>query len=92
MASTAARLQRVRRVAPAAKLTHVAEANPDLVRSDDGLRRCGWRTSAPEYLAYHDDEWGRPVTDDVRMYEKICLEGFSVGLSWQSPRNPDMAA
>jgi len=38
--------------------------------------------SAPEYVAYHDDEWGRPVTDDVRMYEKICLEGFQSGLSW----------
>jgi len=38
--------------------------------------------SASEYVAYHDDEWGRPVTDDVRVYEKICLEGFQSGLSW----------
>ena len=38
--------------------------------------------SVPEYLAYHDDEWGRPVTDDVRIYEKLCLEGFQSGLSW----------
>jgi DNA-3-methyladenine glycosylase I len=38
--------------------------------------------SAPEYIAYHDVEWGRPVTDDVRLYEKLCLEGFQSGLSW----------
>jgi DNA-3-methyladenine glycosylase I len=60
----------------------VAPANPDVVRGDDGLKRCRWSTSAPEYVAYHDDEWGRPVTDDVRVYEKICLEGFQSGLSW----------
>src|SRR5437762_5866308 len=53
-----------------------------LVRGEDGARRCGWCASAPEYLAYHDDEWGRPVVDDVRLYEKICLEGFQAGLSW----------
>jgi DNA-3-methyladenine glycosylase I len=53
-----------------------------LVRGDDGLRRCAWCVSAPDYVAYHDDEWGRPVTDDVRLYEKICLEGFQSGLSW----------
>jgi DNA-3-methyladenine glycosylase I len=53
-----------------------------VVRGDDGRRRCGWCTSAPEYVGYHDDEWGRPVTDDVRIYEKICLEGFQSGLSW----------
>ena len=53
-----------------------------VVRGDDGRRRCGWSTSAPEYIAYHDEEWGRPVTDDVRVYEKICLEGFQSGLSW----------
>jgi DNA-3-methyladenine glycosylase I len=52
------------------------------VRGDDGLRRCGWSVAAPDYAAYHDDEWGRPVTDDVRLYEKICLEGFQSGLSW----------
>ena len=53
-----------------------------VVRGEDGLRRCGWCTSAPDYAAYHDHEWGRPVTDDVRLYEKICLEGFQSGLSW----------
>ena len=53
-----------------------------VVRGHDGRRRCGWCTSAPDYVAYHDGEWGRPVTDDVRLYEKICLEGFQSGLSW----------
>jgi DNA-3-methyladenine glycosylase I len=53
-----------------------------VVRGDDGRKRCGWCMSAPEYVAYHDDEWGRPVIDDVRVYEKICLEGFQSGLSW----------
>src|SRR5688500_1324313 len=44
--------------------------------------RCPWGESPPEYRAYHDDEWGRPVVDDVRLYEKLCLEGFQSGLSW----------
>src|SRR5687767_2691866 len=48
----------------------------------DGATRCGWCLSAPDYVAYHDDEWGRPVTEDNRIYEKICLEGFQSGLSW----------
>jgi DNA-3-methyladenine glycosylase I len=52
------------------------------VRGEDGLRRCGWSVSAPDYVAYHDDEWARPVVDDVRLFEKICLEGFQAGLSW----------
>jgi DNA-3-methyladenine glycosylase I len=53
-----------------------------LVRGDDGVVRCAWGDSAPEYRAYHDTEWGRPVTDDVRLFEKLCLEGFQSGLSW----------
>jgi DNA-3-methyladenine glycosylase I len=53
-----------------------------VVRGTDGRRRCGWCVSAPDNVAYHDDEWGRPVTDDVRLYEKLCLEGFQSGLSW----------
>src|SRR6476620_1522281 len=53
-----------------------------VVRGGDGLRRCWWSTSTPDYEAYHDDEWGRPVVDDVRLYEKLCLEGFQSGLSW----------
>jgi DNA-3-methyladenine glycosylase I len=54
----------------------------DVVRDADGVRRCSWGTAPPEYAAYHDDEWGRPVTDDARLYEKLCLEGFQAGLSW----------
>jgi DNA-3-methyladenine glycosylase I len=53
-----------------------------LVKGDDGLRRCAWGAAPPDYRAYHDDEWGRPVGDDVRLYEKLCLEGFQSGLSW----------
>ena len=52
------------------------------VRGPDGLRRCGWSLSTTDYVAYHDDEWGRPVVDDTRLYEKLCLEGFQSGLSW----------
>ena len=55
---------------------------PDLVRGEDGVRRCVWGASTPDYAVYHDDEWGRPVVDDTRIYEKVCLEGFQSGLSW----------
>jgi DNA-3-methyladenine glycosylase I len=55
----------------------------------DGLRvdaqgraRCWWPGDVADYVAYHDDEWGRPVTDDRRLLEKLCLEGFQSGLSW----------
>ena len=48
----------------------------------DGTVRCWWATSDPMYVAYHDDEWGRPVADDVRLFEKLALEGFQSGLSW----------
>jgi DNA-3-methyladenine glycosylase I len=57
-------------------------AQVGVVRGDDGRRRCGWCVAAPDYAAYHDAEWGRPVADDIRLYEKICLEGFQSGLSW----------
>lgn len=53
-----------------------------LVRGEDGKARCFWGASTPDYAAYHDREWGRPVTDDNRLFEKICLEGFQSGLSW----------
>jgi len=53
-----------------------------LVRHDDGVSRCWWAGSDPLYLHYHDQEWGRPVTDDSRLFEKICLEGFQAGLIW----------
>src|SRR5215212_356925 len=48
----------------------------------DGRPRCGWGLSAPEYVDYHDREWGFPVRDDRRLFEKLCLEGFQAGLSW----------
>ena len=44
--------------------------------------RCWWAGSAPDYAAYHDDEWGRPVRDDRALYERLCLEAFQSGLSW----------
>ena len=54
-----------------------------LVEGDDGVARCWWGGGAdPAYRAYHDDEWGTPVTDDVRLFEKLTLEGFQAGLSW----------
>ena len=51
-----------------------------LVRGDDGVVRCAWGDSTPDYRVYHDEEWGRPVGDDVRLFEKLCLEGFQSGL------------
>lgn len=53
-----------------------------LIEGPDGKLRCFWHGNLPDYLAYHDHEWGRPVTDDNRLFEKICLEGFQSGLSW----------
>jgi DNA-3-methyladenine glycosylase I len=49
---------------------------------NDGLQRCWWCGRSPAYAAYHDQEWGWPVHDDARLFEKICLEGFQSGLSW----------
>lgn len=51
---------------------------------DDGKTRCRWCASAPEFLAYHDTEWGFPVKDDYRLFEKLCLESFQSGLSWRT--------
>jgi DNA-3-methyladenine glycosylase I len=48
----------------------------------DGLARCPWALSAPEYLAYHDNEWGRPLHGDDRLFERLTLEAFQSGLSW----------
>jgi DNA-3-methyladenine glycosylase I len=53
-----------------------------LQRGDDGVVRCSWAGSDPLYRRYHDDEWGFPVADDRRLFEKLCLEGFQSGLSW----------
>jgi DNA-3-methyladenine glycosylase I len=53
-----------------------------IIIGEDGLSRCFWHGGLDDYRRYHDEEWGRPVTDDVRLFEKICLEGFQSGLSW----------
>jgi len=52
------------------------------ILGEDGLARCPWGVSTPDYVAYHDDEWGRPVRDDRGLYERLCLEAFQSGLSW----------
>ena len=52
------------------------------VTGPDGQPRCPWGLSAPEYIAYHDGEWGRPVRDDRGVFERLCLEAFQSGLSW----------
>ncbi|MDH4345401.1 MAG: DNA-3-methyladenine glycosylase I [Thermoleophilia bacterium] len=49
---------------------------------EDGVARCFWGASSDDYARYHDDEWGFPVADDTRLFEKLCLEGFQSGLSW----------
>jgi DNA-3-methyladenine glycosylase I len=54
------------------------------VSGPDGRPRCGWFAAAPEFLGYHDAEWGFPVGDDHRLFEKLCLEGFQSGLSWRT--------
>jgi len=53
-----------------------------LAAGPDGKLRCFWGVSAPDYVDYHDREWGFPVKDDRRLFEKLCLEGFQAGLSW----------
>jgi DNA-3-methyladenine glycosylase I len=53
-----------------------------VVVGEDGVARCWWADSAPDYRAYHDTEWGFPVADDIRLFEKLSLEGFQAGLSW----------
>ena len=50
----------------------------------DGKRRCHWCSATPEYVAYHDEDWGLPVDDDRRLFEKLSLEGFQSGLSWRT--------
>ena len=53
-----------------------------LFADEDGACRCSWCQATPAYRAYHDSEWGFPVADDRRLFEKVCLEGFQSGLSW----------
>ena len=55
-----------------------------LFTGEDGRARCGWCAATPGYVQYHDHEWGFPVTDDIRLFEKLCLEGFQSGLSWRT--------
>ena len=52
--------------------------------SSDNKKRCKWCEAAPDFLKYHDEEWGFPVDDDFRLFEKLCLEGFQSGLSWRT--------
>ena len=54
------------------------------IQGPDGKMRCQWCGAAPEFLNYHDTEWGFPVSDDHRLFEKLCLEGFQSGLSWRT--------
>ncbi|MBO6540694.1 MAG: DNA-3-methyladenine glycosylase I [Rhizobiaceae bacterium] len=60
----------------------MGEQSMGLIQGADGAARCFWSGTDPDYVLYHDHEWGRPVTDDRRLFEKICLEGFQSGLSW----------
>ena len=60
----------------------MTELEPGLIEGPDGKVRCFWHANLPDYLRYHDEEWGRPVADDRRLFEKLCLEGFQSGLSW----------
>jgi DNA-3-methyladenine glycosylase I len=53
-----------------------------LVVGEDGRARCSWGGSTPDYLPYHDNEWGRPVRGDDALFERMCLEAFQSGLSW----------
>jgi DNA-3-methyladenine glycosylase I len=60
----------------------VSDAPGGVVVGEDGVARCPWGLSAPDYLAYHDEEWGRPVHGDDALFERVCLEAFQSGLSW----------
>ena len=55
-----------------------------VIRSEDGQPRCTWAANVPSFLDYHDSEWGFPVDDDHKLFEKLCLEGFQSGLSWRT--------
>lgn len=56
----------------------------ETIKGPDGRSRCRWCGAAPEFLDYHDNEWGFPVGDDRRLFEKLCLESFQSGLSWRT--------
>ena len=59
----------------------------NITTGPDGLTRCSWSGSVPEFLPYHDNEWGYPVSDNIRLFEKVCLESFQSGLSWRTILN-----
>ncbi len=61
------------------KTDEMSKSDPGLITDEQGVARCFWQPSMPDY---HDHEWGRPVADDRRLYEKICLEGFQAGMAW----------
>jgi DNA-3-methyladenine glycosylase I len=61
--------------------TLLVENRPSLVMMDESPVRC-WPTTDPAYIAYHDEEWGRPIRDERGLYERLCLEGFQSGLAW----------
>lgn len=61
------------------KTDEMNKNDPGLITDERGVARCFWQPSMPDY---HDHEWGRPVADDRRLYEKICLEGFQAGMAW----------
>jgi DNA-3-methyladenine glycosylase I len=73
---------------PTPSASHVSPASPApavhaaVIVGDDGVARCSWSASDPEYRRYHDEEWGVPQHDPRALYEKLCLEGFQAGLSW----------
>ena len=65
------------------RTTEMSKSNKGaLLKGPDGVFRCWWCGDDPEYVQYHDTEWGNRVVDDHRLFEKICLEGFQAGLSW----------
>lgn len=64
-------------------LNTMSDSDDEYLRTaSDGITRCWWGSDHADYQRYHDEEWGRPVADDFRLFEKICLEGFQSGLSW----------
>lgn len=69
-------------IADPSDLEDPSSVDPVGLVSLDGVTRCSWCINDSQYRQYHDQEWGRPVRDDTRIYEKLCLEGFQAGLSW----------
>jgi DNA-3-methyladenine glycosylase I len=59
-----------------------ASPSPGIAVGEDGVPRCWWAGTDALYRQYHDTEWGRPIDNDARLFEKLCLEGFQAGLSW----------